>query len=125
MIRLNRVALFLFVVVASIWAPRPLLAQDASKPKSAHIEISSSDSASIAEIQKAADDLAKAVQEAVRKITEDPAVKVAALKVAKSAVTTAQVTITEQADSLSKILDQLARDIAKATDTQSSKSKDH
>ena len=125
MIRSNRLILFLFVVVASIWAPRPVRAQDTAKPKSVHIEVSSPDSVAIADIQKAADDLARAVQEAVRKATEDPAVKLAALKVAKSAVTTAQIVVTQQAETLQTVLDTLARELAQAAEKQQSKARSH
>jgi hypothetical protein len=118
MFRSNRLVFLFFVIVASIWGSRPVRAQDASKPKSVHVEISSSDSVSLADVQKAADDLARAVQEAVRKATEDPAVKVAALKVAKNAVTAAQVVVTQQAETLQTLLDSLAREIASATERQ-------
>ena len=124
MIRSHRFALALFVVVASIWGARPAHAQDSSRPKSTKIEISSSDSATIADVQKAADDLARAVQQAVKKAAEDPAVKVAALKMATNAVTAAQVVVTQQAETLQTLLDTLAREIAQATEKQS-KSKSH
>ena len=124
MLRSNRLVFLFFVIVASIWGSRSAHAQETSKPKSVHVEINSSDSVSIADVQKAADDLARAVQEAVRKATEDPAVKVAALKVAKNAVTAAQVVVTQQAETLQTLLDSLAREIASATEKQS-KSKSH
>ena len=76
-------------------------------------------------MQKAADQLAIAVQEAVRKATEDPAVKVAALKVAKNAVTAAQIVVTKQAETLQTVLDALAREIALATEKQQAKPKRH
>ena len=119
MLRSNRFVFLFFVIVASIWGASSARAQDTSKSKSARIEISSSDSVSIADVQKAADDLARAVQEAVRKATEDPAVKVAALKVAKNAVTAAQVVVTQQAETLQTLLDSLAKEIASATEKQS------
>ena len=119
MLRSNRLVFLFFVIVASIWGARSARAQETAKPKSARIEISSSDSVSIADVQKAADDLARAVQEAVRKATEDPAVKVAALKVAKNAVTAAQVVVTQQAETLQTLLDNLAKEIASATERQS------
>jgi hypothetical protein len=120
MTRLHRFALFSFVVVASIWTARPASAQDQSKPNSSTTSSSVADSVTLADVQKAADQLAQAVQEAVRKATEDPAVKVAALKVAKNAVTAAQIVVTQQAETL---LDTLARELAMATEKQQSKSK--
>ncbi len=122
--RLHRLAIFSFVVVASIWTARPATAQDQARPK-ASAPVSASDSVTLADVQKAADQLAIAVQEAVRKATEDPAVKVAALKVAKNAVTAAQIVVTQQADVLQTMLDALAREIAIATDKQQARPKNH
>jgi hypothetical protein len=127
MTRINRFILFAFVVVASIWTARPAEAQDKSRPKDRPRNESTAilDSVTIADVERAADQLAIAVQEAVRKATEDPAVKVAALKVAKNAVTAAQVVVTQQAQTLQTILDALARDIAQASEKQQSKSRSH
>jgi len=87
--------------------------------------VTSSDSVTIADVQKAADQLAIAVQEAVRKATEDPALKVAVLKVAKNAVQAAQIAVTQQAETLQTVLDSLAKEIAMAADKQQSKAKSH
>ena len=134
MTRFTRLALFSFVVVASIWTAKPACAQDQSKSKPAppsKVESSKAeasaiaDSVTLADVQRAADQLAIAVQEAVRKATEDPAVKLAALKVAKNAVSAAQIVVTQQADTLERVLDALAREIAQASEKQSSKSKHH
>jgi hypothetical protein len=122
MTRFIRFTLIAFVVVASIWTAKPAKAQDVSKNKTTP---AASDSVTIADVQRAADQLAIAVQEAVRKATEDPAVKVAALKVAKNAVAAAQIVVTQQAETLQAVLDALAREIAMATDRQQSKIKNH
>ena len=116
-----------FVVLASIWTAKPASGQAKEKEKtpSTRSETVILDSATVADVQKAADQLAIAVQEAVRKATEDPAVKVAALKVAKNAVTVAQIALTQQAETIQSVLDALARDIALATDKQQKKSKSH
>ena len=126
--KLNRLFLFSAIVIASIWTSgETASAQQTKKSESTKIDvvISSRDSATIADVQKAADQLAIAVQEAVRKATEDPALKVAALKVAKSAVAAAQVAITQQADMLQTVLESLSREIAQATEKQQSKVKSH
>ena len=126
MTRLTTLAFFSFVVVASIWTARPASAQDQPKAKTPSAASASvSDSVTLADVQKAADQLALAVQEAVRKATEDPAVKVAALKVAKNAVTAAQIVVTQQVETLQSMLDALARELAVATEKQQSKSKNH
>jgi len=130
MTRLTRWILFAFVVVASMVTAKPVKAQDASKtkaPSSVKSEpvITSSDSVTIADVQKAADQLAIAVQEAVRKATEDPALKIAVLKVAKNAVQAASIAVTQQAETLQTVLDSLAKEIAMATEKQQSKAKNH
>src|SRR5215203_5852564 len=132
MIRSIVSTLFAVIVIASIWSgsASSAEAQDtgaSSKASStkADEKAAARDSVTIADVQKAADQLAIAVQEAVRKATEDPAVKVAALKVAKNAVTAAQVVVTQQAATLQTVLDALAREIAQATDRQQSKVKSH
>jgi hypothetical protein len=131
MIRKILSTLFTFIVVASIWggSTSTAEAQDSASPKTPSSKVedkaAARDSVTIADIQKAADQLAVAVQEAVRKATEDPAVKLAALNVAKNAVTAAQVVITQQAATLQTVLDTMAREIARATDTQQSKAKSH
>ena len=128
--RTSRWILFAFVVVASIWTAKPAEAQEKEKAKTPSAKnesaaIADSVVVSVADVQKAADQLAIAVQEAVRKATEDPALKVAALKVAKNAVTAAQVAITQQAETLQTVLDALAREIAIATEKQQAKPKRH
>lgn len=127
--RTIRWTLFALVVVASIWTATPARAQVKEKEKAPSTRSESSatiaDSVTIADVQKAADQLAIAVQEAVRKATEDPAVKVAALKVAKNAVTAAQIVVTQQAATLQAVLDALAREIAQATEKQQAKSRSH
>src|SRR5688572_29289602 len=116
MISTLRRTLFAGIVLASIWTATASSAQaqsTATKP----------DTVSLQEIEKAAEQLADAVQAAVRKATEDPAVKVAALKVAKNAVAAAQVAITIQTQTLQTVLDALAKEIAVATEKQQAKSK--
>lgn len=117
MIRSIRKVLFAAIVLASIFTASASQAQEApAKPVAA-------DTTSIAEIEKAAEQLADAVEAAVRKATEDPAVKVAALKVAKNAVTAAQLAVTVQAQALQAALDALAKEIAIVTEKQQEKTR--
>lgn len=132
MTRSNRSALFAMIVIASIWTfgSTAAAAQESAKANAPAIKKTDSktsrrDSVSVKEVQKAAEQLAIAVQEAVRKATEDPAVKLAALEVAKSAVTTAQVVITQQAETLQSVLDALAKEIALASEKKQPKSGNH
>jgi hypothetical protein len=125
------IRLFVGTIIASLWTGSASVAnaqQTTEKNKSAAARpdavIPSGDSASIADVQRAAEELAAAVQAAVKKATEDPALKVAALKVATNAVNAAQVVVTQQAATLQTVLDSLAREIAVATEKQT-KQKSH
>lgn len=85
-----------------------------------------SDSVSIADVQRAADELARTVQAAVKKITQDPELKVAALRVAKESVNATQVIVSQQAETLQTLLDGIAREIAAASvNLQQTKPKTH
>ena len=135
--KLNRLFLFSAIVIASIWTSGETAAAQQpgtpakpptttkTEPSKVDVVVSSRDSVTIADVQKAADQLAIAVQEAVRKATEDPALKVAALNVAKNAVVAAQVVIAQQAETLQIVLESLSREIAQATERQQSKSRRH
>lgn len=123
--------IFVGIIIASIWtasAPRVQAQQSTDKNKTPTAKtdpvIASGDSVSIADVQRAAEQLAIAVQAAVKKATEDPALKVAALKVATNAVNAAQVVVTQQAETLQSVLDSLAKEIAVATEKQT-KQKSH
>lgn len=120
MIRQIVTKLFIGVVITSLWttvAP-PLSAQATERAKQPASGAVTGDSVTIADVERAAEQLAVAVEVAVRRATEDPAVKVAALKVAKNAVTAAQVVMTQQAQTIQTVLDALAREIALATEKQ-------
>ncbi len=125
------IRLFLGVIIASLLTGSAAVANaqqttEKAKPSAGKADpaVASADSVSIADVQRAAEDLALAVQAAVKKATEDPALKVAALKVATNAVNAAQVVVTQQAATLQTVLDSLAREIAVATEKQS-KQKSH
>ena len=131
MIRKILIQLFVGIIVASIWtstAGRLQAQQPADKTKPAAVKsvpvIAAGDSVSVADIQRTAEQLAIAVQAAVRKATEDPALKIAALKVATNAVNAAQVVVAQQAATLQSVLDSLAKEIAMATEKQA-KQKNH
>ncbi len=129
MTSLHRSILASAVVVAAIWTASPASAQETARttpaPASKAASQINTDSIPVKAVEQAAQELAIAVQEAVRKASEDPAVKLAALSVAKNAVSAAQVVLTQQAETLQMVLDRLAREIAQATVTHQSKTKSH
>jgi hypothetical protein len=105
--------------------PRPTKTKESIvAPTSAAID--PRDSVSIADVQRAADELARTVQEAVRRVSENPELKVAALNLAKESVNAAQVIVSQQAATLQSVLESLARDVAAASvSIQQSKPKTH
>jgi hypothetical protein len=123
MTRTYRFSLLAAIVVASIVTGGVARAQDKVAPKAAPAR--AADSVSVEDVHRAAEQLAEAVHAAVRKATEDPAVKVAALKVAKNAVVAAQAAITLHAETLQAVLDSLAREIAAAAEKQQAKVRSH
>ncbi|HVD61401.1 MAG TPA: hypothetical protein VNC11_11060 [Gemmatimonadaceae bacterium] len=115
------------ILAALIAGASSAKAQSASKSpavsKSATID---RDSVSLADVQRAADELARTVQAAVKKIKEDPELKVAALRLAKESVNATQVIVATQAETLQSLLDSLSKEIANATITiQQTKPKTH
>ena len=89
-------------------------------------KVAPKDSVTIADVQRAADELARTVQAAVKKISEDPQLKIAALRLATESVNAAQVIVTAQAATLQSVLDSLAKEVAAATVTlQQTKPKTH
>jgi hypothetical protein len=115
------------ILAALIAGASTAQAQSASKSpavsKSATID---RDSVSLADVQRAADELARTVQAAVKKIKEDPELKVAALRLAKESVNATQVIVATQAETLQSLLDSLSKEIANATITiQQTKPKTH
>jgi len=113
-----------FVLFALIFAGAGSVARAQASPKPATID--PRDSVSVADVQRAADELARTVQEVVRKVSEDPKLKVAALNLAKESVNAAQVIVAQQALTLQSVLEALAKQVAAATVTiQQSKPKTH
>ncbi len=118
-----------FIIIAVLVAGSAAGAQAPSPTPPATVQKSTTvdprDAVTIADVQRAADNLAIAVQDVVRKVTESPELKVAALKLAASSVNAAQVIITQQAAALQEALDALAKEVAAVTAKQQSKLKTH
>lgn len=122
-----------FLIIALVFfAASTARAQSPSSPKTAapatprkSASIDPRDSVSIADVQRAADDLVIAVQQTVKKVTENPELKVAALKLATSSVNAAQVVVAQQAATLQAALESLAKEVASATATEQRKVKTH
>jgi hypothetical protein len=84
------------------------------------------DSVSIADVQRAADELARSVQAVVKKVSEDPQLKIAALNLAKESVNAAQVVVNQQAETLQSMLEALSKEVAAVSESiQKTKPKTH
>ncbi|MBA2706244.1 MAG: hypothetical protein H0U59_00365 [Gemmatimonadaceae bacterium] len=105
-------------------ATPPAAKSDANADTRKDSGIALRDSVTIADVERAAEQLAVAVQAAVKKATESPELKLAALKVATNAITAAQVIVTQQAETLQAVLEAVARQISVAT-AQQAKPKQH
>lgn len=122
-------AVLLAGATSAVKAQAPSPPQSSARPQEpAKVQTTTSvdprDSVSIADVQRAADDLVIAVQQAVKKVTENPELKIAALKLATSAVNAAQVVVAQQASTLQATLESLAKEVAAAT-AQQTKPKTH
>ena len=73
-------------------------------------------------LQKAAEDLSKAVEVAVAKIANSPEIRTTALQIAAGAVTVAQQSLAEQLKTIEAALNAAARQIAAAQAANSAKS---
>jgi len=122
---MKRSAFFLFAL-AFAWAGSVARAQSTPPSTPKATVVVPRDSVSIADVQRAADELARTVQQVVKKVTESPELKVAALNLAKESVNAAQVVVTQQAATLQSVLEALSRQVAAATVTiQQTKPKAH
>lgn len=114
------------IVFAVTLAGVPALARAQASSPSAKTTVTSRDSVSIADVQRAADELARSVQAVVKKVTEDPQLKIAALNLAKESVNAAQVVVNQQAETLQSVLETLSKEVAAASESiQKTKPKTH
>lgn len=110
-----RVSVAIVVAAVASLAARTAHAQQPTspvRPAASDTVVIVRDSATVADVQRAAEQLSIAVQEAVRKATESPELKVAALKLATNAVKAAQIVVTQQAATLQSMLEALSREVA-------------
>ena len=114
------------IVFAVTLAGAPAIARAQAQSPSAKTSVTTRDSVSIADVQRAADELARSVQAVVKKVTEDPQLKIAALNLAKESVNAAQVVVNQQAETLQSVLETLSKEVAAASESiQKSKPKTH
>ena len=78
------------------------------------VKLSAAADSALRELERAATELAKAVEQTVRQTANDPQVRITAMKLAAGALAVAQQTLIQNADTLERMLAEAARQIASA-----------
>ena len=128
-LNMKRIAAILFAanVAGAATVARAQSATQQPAPSQKKTTVDPADSISVADVRRAAEELARTVQEVAKKVADDPKLKVAALKLASESVNAAQIIVEQQAVTLQSLLDTLAREMAAATISieQKNKTKTH
>lgn len=78
------------------------------------VKLSAAADSAVRELERAAAELAKAVEQTVRQTANDPQLRITALKLAAGALAVAQQTLIQNADSLERMLAEASRQMATA-----------
>ncbi|MEX1185367.1 MAG: hypothetical protein WEA80_02135 [Gemmatimonadaceae bacterium] len=78
------------------------------------VKLSAAADSALREIERAATELAKAVEQTVRQTANDPQLRITALKLAAGALAVAQQTLIQNADTLERMLAEASRQMASA-----------
>lgn len=121
---MKKILLLSTAVLLSAAGARSADAQSASPAPSARaacdsvpadcVKLSAAADSALRELERAATELAKAVEQTVRQTANDPQVRITAMKLAAGALAVAQQTLVQNADTLERMLAEAARQIASA-----------
>lgn len=78
------------------------------------VKLSAAADSALRELERAATELAKAVEQTVRQTANDPQVRITAMKLAAGALAVAQQALIQNADTLERMLAEASRQIASA-----------
>lgn len=78
------------------------------------VKLSAAPDSALREVERAATELAKAVEQTVRQTANDPQLRITALKLAAGALAVAQQTLIQNADTLERMLAEASRQMASA-----------
>ena len=78
------------------------------------IKLSAAADSAVRELERAATELAKAVEQTVRQTANDPQLRITAMKLAAGALAVAQQTLIQNADAMERMLAEAARQMASA-----------
>lgn len=109
------------VILSAAAAARPADAQSAPAERTACdsvstdcIKLSAAADSALREVERAATELAKAVEQTVRQTANDPQLRITAMKLAAGALAVAQQTLIQNADTLERMLAEASRQMATA-----------
>lgn len=118
---MKRFLLFPAAVVLSLAGARPVEAQSPSPERTACdsvptqcVKLSASADSALRDLERAAAELGKAVEQTVRQTANDPQLRITAMKLAAGALAVAQQTLIQNADTLERLLAEASRQIASA-----------
>lgn len=120
---MRQILLLSTVLVLSIASARPAEAQSSAASRAtcdslpAECVLRASADSAVRQLERAATELARAVEQTVRTTANNPELRVSALKVASGALAVAQQTLVQNADLLERLLADAARHIAHAQAT--------
>lgn len=121
---MRQILLLSTALVLSIAAARPAEAQSSTTDRTACdslpaecVRLGASADSAVRQLERAASDLARAVEQTVRTTANNPELRVTALKLAAGALAVAQQTLIQNADVLERLLADAARQIAHAQAT--------
>lgn len=109
------------VIILSLAGTRSVEAQSAPAQSTACdslpaecIRLSASADSALRELERAAAELARAVEQTVRQTANDPQLRITAMKLAAGALAVAQQTLIQNADALERMLAEASRQMASA-----------
>lgn len=105
---------------ATAAAPAASAGTDTLTPAKA-VKLSAATDSAVRELERAATELARTVEETVRQTAEDPALRITAMKLASGAVAIAQQALVDNVDMLETMLAEASRQIARAQAAQEAK----
>lgn len=108
------------LLLLALASARPAEAQATASPvacdsaSASCVKLSAATDSAVRQLERAAKELAKAVEQTVRQTANDPQLRITAMKLAADALIIAQQTLVQNADVLERMLADAARQIASA-----------
>ena len=118
---MRQIPLFAIALALTLAGARPVEAQASSSTRTACdsvaadcVRLSAAADSALRELERAATELGKAVEQTVRQTANNPELRLQTMKLAAGALAVAQQTLVQNADLLERMLSQAARQLATA-----------